>query len=611
MAMDDYHRLLQRQLTRYFVGSETGVPPEWQPLLEAINQTYQQFDLDRDIVNRSLELSSKELLSANSQMNAILNAFPDLIFHLDSDGTIVDYRTSSSYHLHFPPERLCGMRVQDASPQNIAVLFDDAIRQVLETRDMARIEYTVEEREQPIHYEARLTYLMPFQIIAVIRDITERKNVERELLQTALHDTLTGLPNRALFMARLKTAVCCCNARGKPRALAVLFLDLDRFKLINDSLGHKVGDLLLIAVASRLRGCLQVCDIAARLGGDEFTVLLENIDDVHSATKVASRILKTLSTAFDLEGQRVFVGASIGIVISDSCTYSPDNLLRDADTAMYRAKSQGKGRYEVFDTEMHRQVVRQVHLEADLHQAVENQELFVLYQPIVSVSTGKIQSLEAVLRWQHPKQGVIEPSDFITVAEDTGLIVPIGEWVLRTACAQAMQWAKAGYDALKIAVNVSVRQLYEPRLLELLKTLASEGGPTIILEITESVAMRDVKPCIEVLQSISDLGVQILIDDFGTAYSSLSQLKLFPFNGLKIDRSFIEHVDKSEDYQAIVSAIIEMAHRLKLTVVAEGVEREPQLDFLKASGCEEMQGFYYSKPVTAEAIGQLLADEKM
>jgi diguanylate cyclase (GGDEF)-like protein/PAS domain S-box-containing protein len=437
--------------------------------------------------------------------------------------------------------------------------------------------------------------------VSVMREATERKQAEEQLRRNAFHDALTGLPNRLMFMERLHQTVAL--SQQKPGYLfAVLFLDLDRFKVINDSLGHLIGDQLLVAIARRLEGCLHRGDMVSRLGGDEFTILLEDIHDVSEATLVADRIHSELAKPFSLTGQEVFTSVSIGIALSTTDIERPDDLLRGADIAMYRAKAQGKSCHEVFDTEMHTHVVSLLQLENDLRRAVERQEFILHYQPIVSLSSGKIAGFEALVRWIHPEQGLIAPTKFIPLAEETGLIVPLGQWVLREACRQLRQWQIQfpQYAPLNISVNLSSRQFSQTGLLEsIADTLAETGlSPSALkLEITESAIMENTEAALAMLLQIKEMGIQLSVDDFGTGYSSLGYLYRFPMDVLKIDQSFVSRVDVDGEKLELVRTITTLAWNLGMDVVAEGVETTKQLAQLKALKCEYGQGYLFSKPL--------------
>ncbi|MFH1022715.1 MAG: EAL domain-containing protein [Planctomycetota bacterium] len=448
----------------------------------------------------------------------------------------------------------------------------------------------------------------PTRIAGSQTDITDRKRVEEELARQAFYDSLTKLPNRALFLDRLTHTVKRARRRGK-HLFAVLFMDLDRFKDINDSLGHSVGDQLLIAIAQRLDGCLRPGDTIARLGGDEFVILLEDIEDIPEATQVADRILRELAFPFSLVGQDIFVTSSIGIVPGTSDHTDPEDILRDADTAMYCAKEQGKSRYAVFDKTMHARAVSLLQMGSDLQRAVERREFRVVYQPIVDLRDGRICGFEALVRWIHPQRGILMPLEFIPTAEETGSILPMGDWVLREACRQAREWQTAfpANPPLTISVNISAKQFMQPDLLigidKMLDEMDLESG-SLKLEITESVIMGKVSTTTSMLLQLRAIDVQLHLDDFGTGYSSLSYLHRFPFDALKIHRSFTKRLGTGN--QEIVQTIITLAHGLKMEVIAEGVETPEQLSRLQALGCEYAQGFLFSKPVDSGKATVLL-----
>ena len=450
------------------------------------------------------------------------------------------------------------------------------------------------------------------RLIFQIQDITDRKQAEERLLHDAFHDPLTGLPNRALFTDRLKLALARHKRLGAAQ-FSVLFLDLDRFKVINDSLGHAIGDHLLVGIARRLETCVRPGDTVARLGGDEFTVLLEDVSDTREVIAVAERIENELSLPFNLGGHEVFTTASIGIAPSTTGYERPDDILRDADTAMYRAKSLGKSRHEVFHKEMHTHAVNLLHLETDLRRALDRREFAVYYQPIVSLQTGVVQGFEALLRWRHPSHGFISPAEFIPVAEETGLILPIGLWALEEACRQMREWQGQfpQADGMYVSVNLSGRQFANPELIEQIKEALRSTGlrpQSLKLEITESVVMGDIEKTIEMLRHLRALGVESSIDDFGTGYSSLAYLHHFPSSTLKIDRSFIGRMGTGEEKSEIVSTILLLARNLGMRVVAEGVETEGQLAQLQALSCDYGQGYLFSKAVNGAAVGRMLSE---
>ena len=448
-------------------------------------------------------------------------------------------------------------------------------------------------------------------IILTYHDITERKAFERDLQHLAFNDALTGLPNRALFNDRLAQGLA--RADRNRRSVAVLFLDLDNFKVVNDSLGHELGDRLLVGVAERLRACLRAEDTAARLGGDEFTVLLENLVDDGQPIEVTQRIAAQLSQPIRLNGRELVPTCSIGIAVSAPGRDRPDTLLRNADLAMYRAKANGKARYAVFDPSMNTDALERLELEGDLRHALELRQLRVVYQPIVTLASGRVSELEALLRWDHPARGVVLPADFIPLAEATGLIVEIGQWVLEEACRRARAWQLAHpADAqLTISVNLSARQFLNPDLIDdIARTLRdTDLAPSCLkLEITESVLMHDTDGTVAKLWALKRLGVRLAIDDFGTGYSSLSYLKLFPVDTLKIDRSFVSGLGQDSNDTAIVRSVVALAKSLNLAVTGEGIETAEQLGHLRALGCDLGQGYLFAKPLAADDVGALLGE---
>ena len=448
----------------------------------------------------------------------------------------------------------------------------------------------------------------PIELRMICRDITELKQVEEQLRQNALHDSLTGLANRALFMERLGLVLEQAK-RHDDYLFAILFLDLDRFKIINDSLGHLVGDQLLREIAARLKLCLRATDTVARLGGDEFTILVEDIEDLSDAIRVAERVQEELALPFNLSGQEVFTSASIGIALGATNYNNPEELLRDADIAMYQAKSQ-RANYQIFNSNMHAKAVALLQLETNLRNALERQEFCLHYQPIVSLSTGRIIGFEALLRWQHPDRGLQNPDQFISAAEEAGLSIRICQWVLHTACTQLRQWqSELAATELTLSVNLSGKQFNQTNLSNQITQILQQTGlnaSNLRLDIAESALLDDAASAAEMLSQLRTLSVQLAIDDFGTGYSSLGRLYHFPINGLKIDRSFVTQMGISPGDSLIVETILTLAHNLGLDVTAEGVETAEQLALLRVWQCEYGQGYFFSEPLDSVAAEALL-----
>ncbi len=549
----------------------------------------------------------RQTRKALERQSAAMSSSIDGMAILDRDGrcTYLNEALVKAYGYH-DPEELIGKSWEALYDEQQFRWFAQHLEPALRKEGSWRGEAIGKRRDGSMFpQELSIATIKGDQRVCVVRDTSERKALERRLKHQAFHDSLSNLPNRALFMDRLEHALA-RSSRGE-NYLAVLFLDLDNFKIINDSLGHEVGDLLLIAVSSRLREGLRPGDTLARLGGDEFTVLLEDIKEVSDSIQVAERITEVLRAPFMVAGHEVFVGTSIGIALNTAGESTPSDLVREADIAMYKAKLGGKARYEIFDPSMHAYALQRLQLQSDLHRAIERGELRVHYQPTVELASEMIKGMEALVRWEHPERGLLAPNEFIALAEETGLIVQIGRWMLEEACKQLREWQEQypSDNHLTMSVNLSAKQLQQPQLIkEVAQVLRATGldPPSLVLEITESALMVDVSSTTATLQRLKDLGVQLAMDDFGTGYSSLSFLRHFPVALIKIDKSFIREMGRDASEAAIVSGVIDLAHALRLRVVAEGIETPEQLSQLRALGCDLGQGFYFGRPLPSNEV---------
>ncbi|HLP99008.1 MAG TPA: EAL domain-containing protein [Sideroxyarcus sp.] len=445
--------------------------------------------------------------------------------------------------------------------------------------------------------------------VAIASDISERKEYDKNVHFLAYYDVLTGLPNRTLLRDRIGQMIA--TSHRDRQSFALLFLDLDRFKYINDSMGHSVGDRLLQSVAQRLQGCVREGDTVSRIGGDEFIVLLREIDE-QGVTLVAEKLLKALATPYDLGGQIISTYASIGIALYPEHATDIDVLMKNADAAMYRAKEDGRNNFKFFTPEMHFRANQIFSMEKDLRVALEQDQFTLVYQPQVELATGRICGVESLIRWKHPEKGFVSPAEFIPIAEETGQIVAIGEWVLNAACWRMANWQKQGMPEFPVSVNLSIRQLRQPNLGDVVARVLKQSGlkpECLELEITEGIMMADTKAAMDFLNRMRDMGVQMSIDDFGTGFSSLSYLKNLPVNKLKIDQSFVRDIETDESDAAIVRSVISLGHRLDMKVIAEGVETQEQLDFLRIRGCDEIQGYFFSRPLTADDFLKFVQSE--
>jgi diguanylate cyclase (GGDEF)-like protein len=479
-----------------------------------------------------------------------------------------------------------------------------------EQAERARADAERKRAEQAEHHVEALNHY----IAELERTSQALQESKEHFRHAAFHDSLTDLPNRSLFSDYLRLAMERCK-RQHDYLFAVLFLDLDRFKYINDSLGHSCGDQLIVEISKRLQSCLRQVDTVSRFGGDEFAILLDGIKEPIDAIRVAEKIQQELLRPFELAGHEAFTSASIGIAMSSAGYDEADLILRDADTAMYRAKDAGKACYEVFDMEMHSRAVIRMRLEADLRRAIEREEFRVFYQPIISLDNGCLAGFEALVRWQHPERGLVSPAEFIPIAEETSLVVPLGSWVLEEACRQMQVWhtQHPTNRTLTVNVNLSAKQLIQSGLVQEIKSILKRTelpARSLKLEITESVVMENAELATTMLKQLSDLDVHLCIDDFGTGYSSLSYLHRFPVDTLKIDRSFVNRIEEKDENVEIVRTIATLARNLGMDVVAEGVETEAQLACLKSLHCEFAQGYFFSRALDADDASELLESDR-
>jgi diguanylate cyclase (GGDEF)-like protein/PAS domain S-box-containing protein len=553
-----------------------------------------------------------ELDKANQTLSVLIQASPLAIFVLDTEGNVSLWNPAAREMFGWDESEVFNRPfplVQKGREEAFRTAFDDALRGKLTT------DYETRQQKKdgsPIDINVWTAALFNAQgeingIMAIVADITERKQSEAKINYLAYHDTLTGLPNRVSFEERLVEAVA--HAKVARESLAVMFLSLDRFKKFNDTLGHLIGDQLLRSVAERLNLTLREGNHVARFGSDEFAVLLTRISGAEEAARRANNFQNVLNAPFIVEGHELYVTSSIGIGLYPDDGTDAQGLLKSAGSALYRAKQLGGSSYQFYTADMNARALARLALENQLRWALERKEFVVYYQPQVNLDTGKIMGMEALVRWQHPELGLVPPAEFIPLAEDTGLIMPIGEWVLRTACAQTKVWQNCGFSNLHVAVNLSPRQFQQPDLLLLIEQSLKEAGlnpASLELEVTESSVMKNTESAINTLRELRAMGIKISIDDFGSGYSSLTYLKHLPIDVLKIDQSFVRDMTSDPKDAAIVMAIIQLAHSLQLQVKAEGVETEEQLRFLRLLRCDEMQGYLFCRPLAVEAFEQLL-----
>lgn len=574
----------------------------------------------------NLQTYRRRLISSNQYTESIIASISNALFVVSSEGSIQRVNRSFLMLLGYQEDELLGWPIDKVFPEARELLFSEQGVIKNPARNAETIYISREGKRIPVLFSSSILQRDQDEFISIVgvaQDITERKEAEAQVRHMAYYDNLTGLPNRVLFKERLKQALSL--AQRYQRLSALMFLDLDNFKRINDTLGHKVGDLLLKEVADRLKYCVRDSDTVsrlslenpantiARLGGDEFTIFLTELQHAEDPARVARRVLSELSRPFVLDGHEVFVTASLGITLSPFDSDDFDSLLKNADTAMYHAKYEGKNNFQFYRQSMNANALEKLELENDLRKALDQEDFLVYFQPQWNTRTGRMVGMEALVRWQHPDKGMVSPADFIPLAEETGLIIPLGEWVLRAACAQNKAWQMEGLPPVRVAVNLSGQQFKKQDLIDSVAQALQKSGldPKYLeLEITESIIMENVTSAQTMLEEFKKMGLRIAMDDFGTGYSSFGNLKLFPMDLIKIDTSFVKDVNSNPDNAAIVNAIIAMARSLKLEIIAEGVETVEQLRFLFDTGCPEVQGFLFSRPLPAEEASALLAREK-
>ncbi|MGB3201552.1 MAG: EAL domain-containing protein, partial [Nodosilinea sp.] len=585
------------------------------PIFDPSGRLIRRVGLAQDITQR------KQAEFERTRLVDVLESSLNEIYIFNSNTLAFEYGNRGALeNLGYSLDQLQRMTPLNIKPELSAADFD-ALLAPLRQGTVSKVNYeTVHQRADGSRYPVEVYLQRPQYngkslFLAIVLDITDRKQAEEQLVYRALHDSLTDLPNRTLLTSRLEAAIQ-QSQRSTAYHFAVMFLDLDQFKLINDSLGHLVGDKLLLTVAHKLQGLIRPTDLAARLGGDEFVILLDQVPNLDAVIRMAERLLSEFEGATEIDGRNVFITTSMGIVWGTPAYMSATDLLRDADIALYRAKASGRGTYELFDVEMHVQAVKRMTLDHDLRVATDQQSFITYYQPIVDLNTQRLVGVEALIRWPHPTRGFIPPADFIPVAEETGLILPISQWILRSACEQIATWQRQ-YPALadlRVSVNLSGQDLRQPTLVETVRqTLAQAGLPatSLTLEITESMLIDDIETTIKRLSQLRDLGIRISIDDFGTGYSSLSYLYNLPADYLKIDQSFVSDMRPGGKNYKIVQAVISLSDQLQLAAIAEGIETVQQLEWLKKLGCELGQGYLLASPMPPEAVTAFFAKQSL
>ncbi|MGF9906397.1 bifunctional diguanylate cyclase/phosphodiesterase [Brevibacillus porteri] len=594
-------------------GSYYWVDTTIVPFKNQAGEIYQYLSIRSDITAR--KQMEDELKRSEEKYRIIAENTSDIISIINLDGDFL-YLSPSHKHVweHTVPDEeihnLFEWIVEDDRD-----IFAYAIQHAFSTRKEYMVECRINtQRNDVIWTESKINPITDEEgnvtkLLLVTRDVTDRKQSEETIHHLAYHDALTDLPNRRMYVQQLSKEMM--QAKRFQSNLAVLFLDMDRFKDVNDSFGHDVGDMLLIEASKRLQACLKPGDVVARLGGDEFTIMQNQLQDRSEATALAEQIMNQLQRPFELDGHVFNVSCSIGIALYPQDGDNPEDLLKRADTALYTVKSRGKNGYDFFDPTMEAKSLERILMENEMRKAIEQEQFQIYYQPKIDIATSAMTGMEALVRWVHPELGIIPPNRFIPIAEETGMILALGEWILKQACKQNKIWHDQGYT-LKVSVNLSARQIYQKDLVEMIKDILRETNLSpdwLELEITESIFVK-MEEATAVLQQIRDIGIQISIDDFGTGYSSFSYIKSLPVDTIKIDASFIRDIHHNQESQAIVKAIVTIAQSLNMNVIAEGIELHDQVAALKENGCDHGQGYLFSKPLPTDAFDQFLRQEQ-